>query len=94
MVVIDESGARDSRPIETLGHYDPGRDPSVFEVNKEKTLEWIKKGAEPSAVVRKYLGKAGVLPPVDYSKYKKHSSKKKGEEVQAAQAPAEEKKQP
>lgn len=85
VVVIDESCARDGLSIEVLGHYNPRKSPAVFEINKEKTQAWLKKGAIPSEIVRKYLGKIGVLPPVDFSKRKKKLSKNQ----QEGQPPAE-----
>ena len=36
VVVQDEAFARNSRIIEVLGQYHPLKDPSLFEVNKEK----------------------------------------------------------
>lgn len=92
IVVMDESSARDSRAVEVLGHYDPRKEPSVFEVNKEKALEWIKKGAMPTETVRKLLGKAGVLPPVNFDKKKKKLPKGEAPAAEAAK-PAEEKKE-
>jgi len=89
---MDESAARDSMAVEVLGHYDPRKEPSVFEINREKALEWIKKGAKPTETVRKLLGKSGVLPPVNYDKKKKR--RPKGEQPAAeAPKPAEEKKE-
>jgi ribosomal protein S16 len=65
-------------------------EPSTFTVDKDKTLEWIKKGAVPTFTVRKMLGKIGVLKPIDFSSFKKRASKQKPKE----EAPkAEEKKQ-
>lgn len=75
IVVIDESFPRNGRPIEVVGHYDPRKEPSVFEVRKERVEEWLKKGAVPSEIVRKYLGKIGILSAIDYSKKKKKSPK-------------------
>jgi small subunit ribosomal protein S16 len=101
VVVADERTARCGNVIEVLGHYDPLTKPSSFKVDKDKTLEWIKKGAIPTETVRKLLGKAGVLKPIDFSTYTKRASKQKegasaGTEVKAAapepKAAAEEKK--
>lgn len=75
VVVIDESFPRNGRPIEVVGHYDPRKEPSIFEVRRERVEEWLKKGAVPSDVVRKYLGKIGILSAVDFSKKKKKSPK-------------------
>jgi len=91
VIVIDESSARNASPIEILGQYAPGSEPSVFEVDKEKTAAWLKNGATPSPTVRKYLGKIGLLDAVDYSKKKKKLSKAAQAEAEAqkAQAPKE-----
>jgi small subunit ribosomal protein S16 len=88
VVVQDESSSTGGRVVEILGQYHPLREPTVFEVDREKTLEWIKKGAEPTEKVRILLGKAGILPPVDLAALPK--KKKKGEaEKPAEPAPAE-----
>ena len=86
IVVIDESSARNGVSLETLGHYDPRKEPVIFDINKEKTEAWLKKGAIPSDVVRKYLGKAGILAPVNYDK--KPKRKPKGEAAAEAAKPA------
>lgn len=77
VVVADERAARDGSTIEILGHYNPLVEPSIFVVDKERTLEWLKKGAVPSSIVRKMLGKIGVLKPIDFSTYKKRTPKQK-----------------
>jgi small subunit ribosomal protein S16 len=89
VVVADERVARNGSIIEVLGHYDPLVEPSSFKINKEKTQEWLKKGAVPTLIVRKMLGKAGVLKPIDFSTFKKRAPKQKGakEEAPAAKAP-------
>ena len=60
IVVIDKRRARDSRPIETLGFYDPKTDPATVKVNKARAEYWIGVGATPSAAVRTLLKKQGV----------------------------------
>lgn len=65
VVVQDESAARDGRVIEVLGQYNPLVEPSFFEVDREKILAWLDRGAQPTEKLRILLGKAGVLPPVD-----------------------------
>jgi small subunit ribosomal protein S16 len=89
VVVQDESAARDGRVVEVLGQYNPLVEPSLFEVDKEKTLSWISKGAKPTEKVRILLGKAGILPPVDLASLPKR--KPKAEEK--AEKPPEEKKE-
>lgn len=75
VIIIDESEKRDGKPIEVIGHYDPRKEPSIFEVNIEKAKEWVGKGATPTGVIRKYFGKIGVLPPVNFDKKKKKAPK-------------------
>ncbi|MFC1540463.1 30S ribosomal protein S16 [Candidatus Margulisiibacteriota bacterium] len=90
VVVQDESAARDSKVIEVLGQYDPLKEPSLFEVDKDKTKAWLAKGAEPTEKVRILLGKAGILPPVDLAALTKRKPKAEEKaEAAAAGKPAE-----
>jgi len=83
VVVADERAARGGNIIEIIGRYNPLSKNATFEVNKEKVLEWIKKGAQPTFTVRKMLGKIGVLPALDFTNYKKRAPKQKGETEEA-----------
>ena len=60
IVVIEKTRARDSRPIEILGYYDPKTDPATVKVNKERAEYWVKVGAVPSAAVKTLLKKQGI----------------------------------
>jgi len=60
IVVMDKRKARDSRPIETLGYYDPKTDPATINVKKERAEYWISVGATPSPAVKTLLKKQGV----------------------------------
>jgi small subunit ribosomal protein S16 len=62
VVVADSRSARDSRSIETLGHYNPRKDPVEFVVDADKARAWIAKGAQPSDTVARLFRNAGVLP--------------------------------
>jgi small subunit ribosomal protein S16 len=85
-VVVQEARSKlGGKVIEILGIYQPRQNPAVFEVSKEKVLEWLKKGAQPTEKVRILLGKAGIMPPVDLAALHKRPSK--GEKKEAA-APA------
>jgi len=57
IVVADSRSPRDGRFIEKIGTYDPKSDPSKIEVDRDKALEWIGKGAKPTNTVRKLFGK-------------------------------------
>ncbi|HEX7430933.1 MAG TPA: 30S ribosomal protein S16 [Candidatus Limnocylindrales bacterium] len=65
VVVMDSRSARDSRSIETLGHYNPRTEPVEFVVDVEKTKKWLAQGAQPSDTVSRLLQAAGVLPKVE-----------------------------
>ncbi len=77
VIVIDESSARNGRPIEILGSYDPKKEPAAFEVKKERVEYWLSKGAQPSPTMRKYFGKIGIMPAVNFDKTKKKAPKEK-----------------
>jgi small subunit ribosomal protein S16 len=53
IVVTDSRSPRDGRFIENIGTYDPKTEPSDIKVDKEKALDWLKKGAQPSNTVKK-----------------------------------------
>jgi small subunit ribosomal protein S16 len=57
VVVADSKSWRDGRFVETLGHYDPRKDPAVVKIDAERARYWISKGAQPSDTVRSLLKK-------------------------------------
>jgi len=60
VVVADSRSARDSRAIETIGHYNPRTDPIELSIDADKAKAWLAKGAQPSEPVKKLLKIAGV----------------------------------
>ena len=60
VVVADSRSPRDGRFIEIIGYYNPLTDPPTLDIEKEKALGWLKKGARPSDTVRQLLARAGV----------------------------------
>ncbi len=62
VVVADARSPRDGRFIEAIGRYAPREDPSVVEIDREKALEWLSKGAQPTEAVVKLFTIAGVSP--------------------------------
>ena len=62
VVVADSRSARDSRAIETLGHYNPRTEPIEFTVDADKAKAWLAKGAQPSDTVVRLFRQAGILP--------------------------------
>jgi small subunit ribosomal protein S16 len=57
VVVADSRDWRDGRFVETLGHYDPRRNPALVKIDAERARYWIEKGARPSDTVRSLLKK-------------------------------------
>ncbi len=62
VVVADARSARDSRSLETIGHYNPRSEPVELNIDAEKARSWLDKGAQPSDTVVRLLRQAGVLP--------------------------------
>jgi small subunit ribosomal protein S16 len=57
VVVADSRAWRDGRFVETLGHYDPRKNPAVVKIDADRAKYWISKGAKPSETVRSLLKK-------------------------------------
>ncbi len=60
VVAADARSPRDGRFIEILGRYDPRQEPSLIELDEEKTLRWLRDGAQPTGQVRKLMEIKGV----------------------------------
>lgn len=61
IVVADSRAPRDGRFIEVLGNYDPSQNPAVVNVDEEKVLDWIGKGAQPTDTVKNLFSKKGLM---------------------------------
>jgi len=64
IVVADSRSPRDGRFIERLGHFNPLLPKDKTErlaLDLEKVKEWMKKGAQPSDRVSRFLDAAGIL---------------------------------
>ena len=59
VVVADSRSPRDGKFIEDLGYYDPHHNPSKVEINVEKAVSWLDKGAQPSERAQKLLEISG-----------------------------------
>jgi small subunit ribosomal protein S16 len=62
VVVADSRSARDSRSIETIGHYNPRAEPIEVNIDEERAKQWLSKGAQPSDTVARLFRNAGILP--------------------------------
>ena len=62
LVVADARSARDSRSIETIGHYNPRSEPIELKIDADRAKAWLDKGAQPSDTVARLFRQAGILP--------------------------------
>ena len=62
LVVADGRSARDSRSIETIGHYNPRTEPIELKIDAERAKKWLSQGAQPSETVARLFRSAGILP--------------------------------
>ena len=60
VVVADSRSPRDGRFVEEVGLYNPLPNPSEIQIDEEKALGWLAKGAQPSASVVALLRRTGV----------------------------------
>ncbi len=65
VVVADSRAPRDGKFIERIGSYNPNTNPATIDLNFDKALDWLDKGAQPTDTTRAILSYKGVL-------YKKH----------------------
>ncbi len=59
VVVMDSRKPRDGAYIEQIGRYDPREDPSIVEIDNDRALDWLSKGAQPTERVQKLLEISG-----------------------------------
>jgi small subunit ribosomal protein S16 len=61
IVVADSKAPRDGRYKERIGSYDPNTNPASIDLDFDKALDWLQKGAQPTDTVRAILSYKGVL---------------------------------
>jgi small subunit ribosomal protein S16 len=61
IVIADGRAPRDGKFIERIGIYNPIAKPAEIELNFDKALDWLKKGAQPTETVKAILAYKGVL---------------------------------
>tara|TARA_Y100000748_G_scaffold60111_1_gene48186 strand:+ start:133 stop:537 length:405 start_codon:yes stop_codon:yes gene_type:complete len=59
VIVADSRSPRDGKYIEDLGYYDPHHNPSMVEIDVDKAVSWLDKGAQPSERAQKILEISG-----------------------------------
>ncbi|MDC1105356.1 30S ribosomal protein S16 [Prolixibacteraceae bacterium] len=65
IVVANSRAPRDGKYIERIGSYNPNTNPATIELDFDKALNWMLKGAQPTDTARSILSEEGVL-------FKKH----------------------
>jgi small subunit ribosomal protein S16 len=61
VVVADGRAPRDGKFIEKLGVYNPSTNPATIDINFDKTLDWVMKGAQPTDTCRAILSYKGIM---------------------------------
>ncbi len=57
VVVIEKARARNGRPVEVVGTYNPRTNPASVDLKRERIDYWVSKGAQLSDRVGKLLSK-------------------------------------
>jgi len=61
VVVADARAPREGKFIAKIGTYNPLTVPATIQLDRQKALEWLHKGAQPTDTVRRILSFKGVL---------------------------------
>jgi small subunit ribosomal protein S16 len=61
IVIADARAPRDGKFIQKLGTYNPLTVPATIQLDRQKSLDWLQKGAQPTDTVKKILSFKGVL---------------------------------
>ncbi|MBM3799027.1 MAG: 30S ribosomal protein S16 [Actinomycetota bacterium] len=59
VIASDSRTARDGAFLEILGQYNPRLEPSGLNIDNDKAVAWLMKGAQPTERVRKLLEISG-----------------------------------
>ncbi len=61
IVIADARAPRDGKFIQKLGSYNPLTVPATIQLDRQKALDWLQKGAQPTDTVKRILSFKGVL---------------------------------
>ncbi len=89
VVVMDGRAPRDGRYIEQIGRYDPLQDPSLVEIDNERAVDWLAKGAQPTETVRKLLEISGALGRAKVARGQIHTIEAPAADPEEAVEPAD-----
>jgi small subunit ribosomal protein S16 len=62
IVVIEKARARNGRPVEIVGTYNPRTNPASIELKRDRVDYWVSKGAQMSERVGKIYSKPAPAP--------------------------------
>jgi small subunit ribosomal protein S16 len=65
IVVTNSRTARDGKPIEVIGYYNPRTRPSTEVYNEERALYWLSVGAQPTESVARIMKRVGTSARFD-----------------------------
>ncbi len=68
IVVADARSPENGRFIATIGHFNPLTDPETVVIDEEQALNWLKKGAQPTATTSRLLTKLGIMEKLKTAK--------------------------
>lgn len=61
IVVANSVDKRDGRFIENLGTYNPNTNPATINLNVDRAVDWLEKGAQPTLTANRILSYKGAL---------------------------------
>ena len=61
LVAADSRSKRDGRYLEKIGTYNPNTNPAIVNIDIDKAINWLDKGAQPTDTARTLLSYRGVM---------------------------------
>jgi small subunit ribosomal protein S16 len=93
VVLADVNAPRDGKFIERLGHFNPmlpKENPERLKLDMERVQHWIKRGAQPTDRIQRFLAEAGLMKAPAHNGPSKSAPRKKAQErIAAAKAAGE-----
>ncbi len=68
IVVADSRAPRDGKFIERIGSYNPNTNPATIDLDVEKAVNWIEKGAQPTDTAKAIMSYKGAMLKVHLNK--------------------------
>ena len=61
LVAADSRSKRDGRYLEKIGTYNPNTNPAAVNIDNDRALNWLEKGAQPTDTARTLLSYRGIM---------------------------------